>query len=202
MTYLLDDSLPTGFLREDRRLSTQLVTIRSRSVLGPVALTYDLDVDDLRDDVSASVIDNSEIIRVEVRDEDPIVALGLVNAIAAAYLAQIPGLYGTGVVDPVTEELFSTEDELVDVLIRMRELVEPDDLGVVVAARHASLIDRRTEVRNRLGTTGGQQGADTSSLRLELSVINDELIDVLGRIRVTIDVESDDVTQGELLSLA
>src|SRR6185312_10105182 len=49
LVYLIGQEAPTGFLREDRNLTTQVLLLRSRSVLAPVA--------------------GSEVIRLEVRDE-------------------------------------------------------------------------------------------------------------------------------------
>ena len=66
--YNLSQSVPNELLREDRTLTTQLVLLRSRDVLGPVAAENGMRPEDLAKDVSAKVVNNSEIIEVEVRD--------------------------------------------------------------------------------------------------------------------------------------
>jgi hypothetical protein len=74
-------------LREDRRLTTQLVLLRSRIVLGPVASDAGMTPEDLAENVSANVVDNSEIIEVEVRDRTRVRAQMLLTGIIARYLA-------------------------------------------------------------------------------------------------------------------
>jgi capsular polysaccharide biosynthesis protein len=84
--YQIDAQLPTGFLREDRTLSTQLVKIQSREVLAPVAQAHGLTVDQLSNKVHASVLQDSEILRIEVDDPSAPRAKDLVGAITARYL--------------------------------------------------------------------------------------------------------------------
>lgn len=86
IVYPIGQELPTGFLRQDRALSTQLVLIRSRAVLGPVAEGRGLNVDTLRKRVSASVLADSEVLRIQVRDGDPAQALAIASATAQGYL--------------------------------------------------------------------------------------------------------------------
>lgn len=85
--YPIGQEEPTGFLRQDRTLSTQLVLLRSRSVLGSVAADHALDVDALRRRVSVAVLADSEVIRVQVRAPAPEEAMTLVRATVESYLA-------------------------------------------------------------------------------------------------------------------
>src|SRR4051812_12806047 len=78
---------PTGFLREDRDLTTQLVTLRSRSVLGPVAAANGLSVDELAKKVHVGIVDSSEIISVQVDDRSVARGKRLAGAITKQYLA-------------------------------------------------------------------------------------------------------------------
>ncbi|MGW1680627.1 hypothetical protein [Saccharopolyspora sp. NPDC002376] len=64
----------TGFLREDRSLTTQLVLLRSRQVLGPVADQERLPVEELEKTVTMSLLDSSEVLQVEARAGTPDVA--------------------------------------------------------------------------------------------------------------------------------
>jgi capsular polysaccharide biosynthesis protein len=76
-----------GFLRSDRTLQTQLVTIKSRDVLAPVAKRYGLTVDELSKQVVASVLSDSEVIQIEVDDASQKKANAMVGDITTAYLA-------------------------------------------------------------------------------------------------------------------
>jgi uncharacterized protein involved in exopolysaccharide biosynthesis len=84
--YSLTREQPTGFLREDRNLSTQLVLLESRTVLEPVSVEWDMSVGDLTDAFDATVVSESEVIEVSLTDEDPARAEGLLDAILARYL--------------------------------------------------------------------------------------------------------------------
>ncbi|MGI9598184.1 MAG: hypothetical protein ACR2QK_18620, partial [Acidimicrobiales bacterium] len=85
--YTLDESVPDSFLREDRRLLTQIATLRSDAVVVPVAETFDLTPDDLRDKIEIDTIDLSEVLRLDVLDTDPAVALAISAAVIDQYLA-------------------------------------------------------------------------------------------------------------------
>lgn len=87
LNYSLDGDRSAGFLREDRRLTTQLVMISGRTVLGPVAEEAGLNWEDLADDVSAEVVGESEVIRIEVQSADPQAAKILTEAIITQYLS-------------------------------------------------------------------------------------------------------------------
>jgi len=82
----IDEALPTGFLRQDRTLSTQLVKIQSREVLLPVARAHGLTVDQLSNKLHASVLEDSEVLRIEIDDPSATRAKVLVGAITDQYL--------------------------------------------------------------------------------------------------------------------
>lgn len=69
LVYLIGQEEPTGFLREDRNLTTQVLLLSSRSVLEPVAATAGLTVKRLEDKFHVELVEGSEVIRLEVRDE-------------------------------------------------------------------------------------------------------------------------------------
>lgn len=77
---------PTGFLREDRNMTTQLVLMRGQRILGPIAVQQGREVIDLQDDITVSVLDSSEIIQLEVRDRSEQRALQTAQAVLAGYL--------------------------------------------------------------------------------------------------------------------
>ena len=100
--------MPNELLREDRRLTTQLVLLRSRVVLGPVASDNGMTPEDLAKNVSADVVNNSEIIEVEVRDRTRQRAQMLLTSIIAQYLT----LANSDSQDPVRSYLESQLSEV------------------------------------------------------------------------------------------
>jgi len=74
-------------LRQDRQLSTQLVLLKSRAVLGPIAQKQGRWYEDLDKDVDVSILENSNVIQVEVHGSSQPVALQTLQAITTGYLA-------------------------------------------------------------------------------------------------------------------
>jgi len=87
LIYPLTQEQPTGFLRQDRSLSTQQVLLDSRTVLGPVAQKFGVDVDDLQEAVTSEVVSDSEIIRVQLTDTSRAQARKMLTAVVTQYLA-------------------------------------------------------------------------------------------------------------------
>jgi uncharacterized protein involved in exopolysaccharide biosynthesis len=86
--YNLAQAKPNELLREDRTLNTQLVVLRSHSLLQPVATANGLSVEDLSGKVNAMVVESSEIIQVEIYDSSRQRGRLLLQAIMDGYLAQ------------------------------------------------------------------------------------------------------------------
>jgi hypothetical protein len=135
--YTLREDQPTGFLREDRNLTTQVVLIDSRPVLEPVAIANGLTVDELADKVTASVAEGSEVIEIEVRDADRQEGLRLVDAITQRYLAVANGA--------VDENRTYLEDQLQSIEAQL-------SASTTTPAQRAALSSRRRDVLNRLDT--------------------------------------------------
>jgi len=74
------------FLKTDRNLTTQVVLLTSRNVLQPVADANGLQVDDLTRKVSATILNSSDIIQLQIKDADPNAAVTLADAVAKQYL--------------------------------------------------------------------------------------------------------------------
>jgi len=88
IVYPLGTANPSGdTLRTDRVLATQLVAIKSRQVLTPVAQRFGMTADALSKKIIASVLSDSEVIRIEADDASPNKALKMVTAVSNAYLA-------------------------------------------------------------------------------------------------------------------
>ena len=110
--YSLDGSVPDGFLREDRRLLTQIVTFTSDAVLGPVAEEYDLEVEELRAKIDVETVDLSEVLRLEVSDDDPNRAVELNRAVLEQHLRTVTGESTTDFNQELTERRAEIANEL------------------------------------------------------------------------------------------
>jgi hypothetical protein len=77
---------PTGFLREDRNMTTQMVLMTERPVLDPVAAQLKRPVEDLQKHVTASVLQSSEIIQLQATDASAARAQQTVQAVLDSYL--------------------------------------------------------------------------------------------------------------------
>ncbi|MGH8919661.1 MAG: hypothetical protein ACRD0H_15245 [Actinomycetes bacterium] len=76
-------------LRQDRHLSTQLVYLKSRAVLGPVALQQGRQFKDLDEDVSVKILQTSEVIQVEAQGNTKEAARQTLQAVMDGYLALV-----------------------------------------------------------------------------------------------------------------
>ncbi|MBV9161764.1 MAG: hypothetical protein JO281_09480 [Pseudonocardiales bacterium] len=76
-------------LRQDRQLSNQLVFLKSRTVLGPVAQKQGRQFKDLDKDISVAVLDNSEVIQVEADGPTKLAAMQTLQAVMDGYLTLI-----------------------------------------------------------------------------------------------------------------
>jgi capsular polysaccharide biosynthesis protein len=86
LVYQISAEQPTGFLREDRNLTTQVELIKSRQVLSAVAASSGLTVPQLEQKVDVTLLEGSLIIDIEVRDPDPQIGRELAKAITDRYL--------------------------------------------------------------------------------------------------------------------
>jgi len=86
LVYQISAEQPTGFLREDRNLTTQVELIKSRQVLSAVAASSGLTVPQLEQKVDVTLLEGSLIIDIEVRDPDPQIGRELAKAITDRYM--------------------------------------------------------------------------------------------------------------------
>lgn len=136
--YALTREQPTGFLREDRNITTQTVLLESRSVLGPVAEEWDVPIEKLSEAIEASVISGSEIIEITLTDRDPDRAQRMLRTVVNRYL-EVSG-------NDDRMDLRAYLDEVLDeVLDRISEALD-DDRGGELAA----LVEREQWLRTQL----------------------------------------------------
>ena len=74
-------------LRQDRQLSTQLVFLKSRAVLGPIAQKQGMQFKDLDENLSVEVLQTSEVIQVEAHGTTKEAARQTLQAVMDGYLA-------------------------------------------------------------------------------------------------------------------
>ncbi len=74
-------------LRQNRELSTQLVFLESRAVLGPIAQKQGQQFKDLDEAVSVEVLENSNVIQVEAHGSTKLAAMQTLQAVMDGYLA-------------------------------------------------------------------------------------------------------------------
>ncbi|HEY1969713.1 MAG TPA: hypothetical protein VGH89_17295 [Pseudonocardia sp.] len=80
------------FQRTDSNLSTQTILMTDRSVLGPVAAANGMSWEDLDKSVDAYIVDNTDILRIDVRNPDRATGVKLADAIATQYLSKLDGI--------------------------------------------------------------------------------------------------------------
>lgn len=135
LLYPLTEDQPTGFLREDRNLTTQLVLIRSRLVLEPVAVANGMTVEDLEDVVTVTLVEGTEVIEFEVRDPARGRGVVLLDGVVQRYLAVANE-------DRDDAALAYVDAELADVTARLGAQPGPVEAAALVQ-RQQSLFEQR-----------------------------------------------------------
>ncbi len=128
-------------LRQNRELSTQLVLLKSRAVLGPVAQKQGRQFEDLDKDVSVKVLENSEVIEVEAHDSTELAALQTLQAVMDGYLALAGQL--SGVAHNLETQLAGARQNSTQLQTRVQELTTAVLAGT---ATQTSLNDARAQL--------------------------------------------------------
>lgn len=128
-------------LKQDRQLSTQLVYLQSRAVLGPVAQKQGRDFKDLTKDVSVSVLDNSNVIQVEAHGATKLAAMQTLQAIMDGYMTLIG--QPTGVSRNLTTQLADAHTNTTQLQTQVQQLTTA---AVAGTATQASLNDARAQL--------------------------------------------------------
>jgi uncharacterized protein involved in exopolysaccharide biosynthesis len=128
-------------LKQDRQLSTQLVYLTSRAVLGPVAQKQGRQFKDLEKDVKVQVLDNSEVIQVEAHGSTKLAAMQTLQAVMDGYLALIG--QPTGVSRNLDTQLADAKANTAQIQTRVNQLTTAVVAGT---ATQTSLSDARTQL--------------------------------------------------------
>ncbi|MGH3938370.1 MAG: hypothetical protein ACRDTG_06995 [Pseudonocardiaceae bacterium] len=151
---------PTGFLREDRSMTTQLVLMQGRPVLGPIAEQQQRSVEELREHVTVTVLQSSEIIELAVTDRSPERALQTVQAIVDNYL----GLGQAG--QPTLRQRLTTELVAVNTAVADAQLRLSTQEDLVAAGTEAA--DTVVPLQSSLQA----QQARQRQLQVQLDTVN------------------------------
>lgn len=161
--YTLDESVPDSFLREDRRLLTQVVTFESDAVLTPVGRQFDLTADQLRAKIDVGTVNLSEFLHLDVTDADPDRAVAINRAVLDQYLRVIAGS-SPAVDSSVLEE---TRAEIATQLTE----ADAERLALAAAGQRDAVLEAQQESLQRRIDTGNQrinllrQSLDTAQLQ-------------------------------------
>jgi hypothetical protein len=128
-------------LEQGRQLSTQLVLLKSRAVLGPIAQKQGRWYEDLDKDVDVSILENSNVIQVEAHGSTQPAALQTLQAVTTGYLA----LAGqpSGVARNLQTQLTQARQNTAQLQTRIPQLVSAVLAGT---ATQASLDDARAQL--------------------------------------------------------
>ena len=155
--YEISTEKPTGFLREDRSLTTQLVTLRSRQVLAPVALANGVPVERIEKQVTISLLDSSEIIQVEARAGDRDTAQNLTRGIVDRYRQVVQTQDGNEATGYLNTQLGQVQDGLAKARTQLSSQRAQQGYGATGSAQLASteaqvqgLSDREQNLRRQL----------------------------------------------------
>jgi uncharacterized protein involved in exopolysaccharide biosynthesis len=128
-------------LKQDRELSTQLVYLTSRAVLGPIAQKQGWQFDDLAKDVSVQVLNNSEVIQIEAHGATKLAALQTLQAIVNGYLTL--SSQHTGIFHNLDMQLADAQANTTRLQSRVQQLTTAVPAGT---ATQASLDDARAQL--------------------------------------------------------
>ncbi|MDQ3761994.1 MAG: Wzz/FepE/Etk N-terminal domain-containing protein [Actinomycetota bacterium] len=177
--YPLDQDQQGGDpLRQDRRLSTQLVLLKSRAVLGPVAQKQGRQFEDLDEDISVKVLENSEVIQVEAHGSTELDALQTLQAIMDGYLALDQH---TGVARNLDTQLADARQNTAQLQIQVQQLTTAVLAGTATQAslnearaQLTASLDREKAIQARIDEVKltGQVGPDARVLTPPYSLPN------------------------------
>jgi uncharacterized protein involved in exopolysaccharide biosynthesis len=132
-------------LRQDRQLSNQLVFLKSRNVLEPVAQKQGRQFKDLDKEVSVSVLDNSEVIQVEADGPTKLAAMQTLQAVMDGYLTLIR--QPSGATLNLDTQLADAHANTTQIQTRIQQLTTAVVAGT---ATQASLNDARVQLTTSL----------------------------------------------------
>jgi uncharacterized protein involved in exopolysaccharide biosynthesis len=135
------DQQSGGPLKQDPQLSTQLVYLQSRAVLGPVAQKEGRDFTDLSKDVTAQVLDNSQVIQIEAHGSTKLAAMQTLQSVMDGYLTLIG--QPTGVSRNLDTQLSDAKANTAQIQTQVQQLTSATLAGT---STQAALNDARAQL--------------------------------------------------------
>lgn len=132
-------------LKQGRDLSTQLVYLKSRAVLGPVATKEGRQFKDLDKAVSVEVLENSNVIEVEADGPTKLAALQTLQSVMDGYMTLIG--QPTGVSRNLDTQLADAKANTAQIQTRVQQLTTAVTAGT---ATQAALNDARVQLTGSL----------------------------------------------------
>ncbi len=178
--YTLDESVPDSFLREDRRLLTQVVTFKSDAVLTPVANRFDLSVDELRAKIDVETLELSEVLRLDVSDGDPDRAVSINRAVLDQYLEVLADATPAGNSTELAQRRVAVAAELAEADAERLALLQAGERDSTLEIQQESVqrrIDLKNEQVNRIQASLDESlsAARRDDLAEQLQVAQEEL---------------------------
>ena len=124
-------------------VSTYTVLVKSDKVIRTVIsnLAIDADEEDIRDNVSVSAVDDSEVIKIRVLNEDPVLAAKITNEMTKVFIENVKQYYGIENVHIVDEAEVAQEPSNIN---HTRDVIIFAFVGIVIASMYvliANMLD-------------------------------------------------------------
>jgi capsular polysaccharide biosynthesis protein len=164
-------------LRQNRQLSNQLVFLKSRNVLEPVAQKQGRQFKDLDKDVSVAVLDNSEVIQVEADGPTKLAALQTLQAVMDGYLTLIRQPSGASL--NLATQLADAHANTTQIQTRVQQLTTAVVAGTATQAalndaraQLTASLDREKAIQTKIDERklNGETGPDAQLLTLPYSL--------------------------------
>ena len=139
---------------------TEDIAVRSRSLTGPIAAEYGVDIKDFEEDLKAGLVGGTQILRIEYFDNDADRAQAIVTDLADAYVAEASERPPESAKTILETQLAELQVELDDAQARLA--AEAPESGVALTASQQDLQAEIASLRARVGV-------------LELRVLDAEL---------------------------
>jgi len=158
-------------LKQGRDLSTQLVYLKSRAVLGPVATKEGRQFKDLDKTVTVQVLDNSNVIEVEADGPTKLAALQTLQSVMDGYMTLIG--QPTGVSRNLDTQLADAKQNTAQLQTRLQQLTTAVTAGTATQAalndarvQLTASLDREKAIQARIDELNltGQNGPDAQLL--------------------------------------
>lgn len=158
-------------LKQGRDLSTQLVYLKSRAVLGPVATKEGRQFKDLDKAVTVQVLDNSNVIEVEADGPTKLAALQTLQSVMDGYMTLIG--QPTGVSRNLDTQLADAKQNTAQLQTRVQQLTTAVAAGTATQAalndaraQLTASLDREKAIQARIDELNltGQNGPDAQLL--------------------------------------